>query len=622
MEYATLTNEQTESQWDSEPAPSKSAAPLPASSQDTGSSRERLKTRKWLLRFFWMPVKVFAYVGLLAVLVFSLLWGLDRLAEWMFRRSQFGQVYPKDISKVRLDFTRPVSHYDYDLVPGVCLVHNQSKGNRYEYANNAGFREPRDIPVEKPADEFRIFLTGGSTAFGLGATGEAARLTKSYQVPYRETISHMMEKILNATAPIPGKTIRVYNTAVWGYSYQHLLMRYIVKLRRYRPDLVVSLDGANEIGPVSRPAKDWNYFEQGQFNGILRQIFAYKTPGLASYLTLWLKNNTYLMTMVWHGNDLFQVIAATTAPEQVSPVDTEEFKYAQGLSQEKRSQMLADHVTAVVRTVENYHSALQNDGVPHIFGLQPLLYLSKKPRHEIEKKVESLADFREVYGIPSDQSYRYIVQRITHSAESKGYFVADFSEYFDDTSQWVFTDWCHLTAGANFLIAKELSNIIKQYFFQQSLSDWDQIDNKDSFFWKMGASAKVVYAPKADEPAHGPRNMLAGYPGLMLYSSEVVSKDQPLEVVLDLHKEFRVSRVRIVWADKESVPEKWACDVSSDGKTWKNWVEGSNKDLDAFSWWPGFEFVGAEYKKARYVRYRPVKYTVRKIRLRCISIQR
>ena len=71
-------------------------------------------------------------------------------------------------------------------------MHNQPKGNRYEFANNAGFRDPRPISLKKPDDEFRIFLTGGSTAFGLGATGEAASLTNFYYIEHRETISHVL----------------------------------------------------------------------------------------------------------------------------------------------------------------------------------------------------------------------------------------------------------------------------------------------------------------------------------------------------------------------------------------------------------------------------------------------
>ncbi|MFH0957556.1 MAG: hypothetical protein V1897_02530, partial [Pseudomonadota bacterium] len=238
---------------------------------------------------------------------------------------------------------------------------------------------PRSISPEKPANEFRIFLTGGSTAFGLGSTGNTGPVTGSYGIEYRETISHVMERILNVSELIPGKTIRVYNTAVWGHAYQHDLLRYITKLRRYKPDLVVSLDGVNEINPVSVPVKEWNYFREGQYNGVLREIFSYDGPGLASYLTLWLKNNTFLMSIFWNGADLFQSMEAGNRLHRASiPSDLKAFQ-ASEITPEDRSAMVSDNVSTVVRVLENYHSALENDGVPHIFALQPLLYLSKKP---------------------------------------------------------------------------------------------------------------------------------------------------------------------------------------------------------------------------------------------------
>ena len=175
-----------------------------------------------------------------------------------------------------------------------------------------------------------------------------------------------LEKILNATAPIPGKTIRVYNTAVWGYSYQHLLLRYITKLRRYKPDLVVSFDGANEINAVTLPVRDWDYFQQGQYNGILRQIFAYEIPGLASYLTLWLKNNTFLMTFFWNGVDLFQNLeTGSENPQRL--ISTTGITTARKNDHGRRSRMVTENVAPVVRVVEDYHSVLENDGVPHIF---------------------------------------------------------------------------------------------------------------------------------------------------------------------------------------------------------------------------------------------------------------
>ncbi|MFA4987839.1 MAG: discoidin domain-containing protein [Candidatus Brocadiia bacterium] len=576
---------------------------------------------KRVRRVAWYLFKKMAYFLFLLAAVAVLLIGVDKAAELALKRTPLAHVYPENFAMVKTDFTRPVSHYDYDLNPGVCILHNQIKGNRYEYTNNAGFRDPRPISMKKPDDEFRIFLTGGSTAFGLGAAGKAGPATGFYYIEHRETIAHILERILNATAPIPGKTIRVYNTAVWGYAYQHLLFRYVTKLRQYKPDLVVSLDGANELHPASVPTEDWDYFSEGQFNGILRQMFSYNGPGLGSYLTLWLKNNTFLMTFVWKGMDPSIAIDEAVRMHRglVPGKNAQDSKPSP--PSEDRSRVLGENLAAVVRVLEDYHGVLENDGVPHIFALQPLLSLSKKPRHEMETKVESLEEHKQYYDVLTESLYKVLIEQITESAQRKGYFLADFSEYFDDTSEWVFSDWCHLTAGANYLMAKELANLIKGRFFQKQLAEGDKIDSKDGFFGKPAFTGSVVYAPPADDPENGPKNILTRFPGRQLYSSESVPPEERLEVVVDLGREFTLSRLRLVW-DDDSVPEEWVVEISPDGEKWNPWIKGGDKELDNFSWWPGYEYYGAEPIQARFLRYVPIKAEDRSIRIRSLNVYR
>ncbi len=132
------------------------------------------KRHSFVWRWLRALLRIAAYVVFLVTSITLVLWGVERLSQYALSRSYFRQVYPHNLQMALKDYTRPVSHYDYDFVPGVCVEYNTNKGNRYQYANNAGFREPRPISMEKPADEFRIFLTGGSTAFGMGAGGEAA----------------------------------------------------------------------------------------------------------------------------------------------------------------------------------------------------------------------------------------------------------------------------------------------------------------------------------------------------------------------------------------------------------------------------------------------------------------
>ena len=599
--------------------------PQSGSSEPASGGKKKgavLRALKKLGRALWFLCRKSAYVVFVIAAVVILMIALDKAAEIALWKSPMSYVYPDNLQMTKKDLTKPVSQYDYDLNPRVCLIYNQDKGNRYEYANNAGFRDPRDIPLAKPDDEFRIFLTGGSTAFGLGAAGQAAAITNHYYLEHRETIAYLLEKILNATAPIPGKTIRVYNTAVWGYAYQHLLLRYVAKLRQYKPDMVVSLDGANEIHPVSIPERDWNYFDQGQFHGILKEILAYTPDGLGAYMTLWLKNNTFLMAFIWRGLDPFFSMETGLRMHQGEALAPDPTGKVLGMTPEQRSKMVTDNVSTVVRVVEDYHAVLENDGIPHIFALQPMLYSSKKPRHEMEHKVAQLDEHRQYYDVPTDGIYEYICERIRDSARQKPYSIIDFSHYFDDTSQWVFTDWCHVTAGANYLMAKEYANVIKQYFFNKPLTDGDLIDSKDSFFAMPATGANIVYAPEPMDWQHVPQNMLRGYPGPASYTSKEVGPEGKLEVVLDLNATYKLSRLRLVWNDESSVPAEWAVDISLDGNDWTVWVEGGNKDLDNYSWWPGYEYFGSAPVQARFVRYRPVKTENRSIGLRSWNVYR
>ena len=80
----------------------------------------------------------------------GVLGGIEWLSKFALSKSYLGEVYSHDFDFVRKDAIEPVTHYDYDFSPGACLEYNVLKGNSYEYANNAGFRDPRHIELEKP----------------------------------------------------------------------------------------------------------------------------------------------------------------------------------------------------------------------------------------------------------------------------------------------------------------------------------------------------------------------------------------------------------------------------------------------------------------------------------------
>ena len=93
-------------------------------------------------------------------------------------------------------------------------------------------------------------------------------------------------------------------------------------------------------------------------------------------------------------------------------------------------------------------------------------------------------------------------------------------------------------------------------------------------------------------------------------------------MVLDLGQEFPVSRLRLVWADEAAVPEQWVVEFSTNQEAWETLVQGTNKQTDNFSRWPGFEHFAAEPVQAKYLRYRPLKTSQRSVRLRSWSVSR
>lgn len=89
--------------------------------------------------------------------------------------------------------------------------------------NNFGMRNKTNITLEKPANTYRILLTGDSFTFGSGLKDN-------------ETISVQMEKILNESNR--DITFEVLNKGVPGYSLDQEYRSLLEDIKKFHPDLV------------------------------------------------------------------------------------------------------------------------------------------------------------------------------------------------------------------------------------------------------------------------------------------------------------------------------------------------------------------------------------------------
>lgn len=102
--------------------------------------------------------------------------------------------------------------------------------------NSFGFRDRRQRYMPKPARTYRVFVTGGSTAFGSGAEGDD------------RTIAGQLESMLNRDLkPRSGLDYQAVTVAVPAWSTTHERIMIENRIADLAPDRIVMFSGFNDV---------------------------------------------------------------------------------------------------------------------------------------------------------------------------------------------------------------------------------------------------------------------------------------------------------------------------------------------------------------------------------------
>jgi hypothetical protein len=541
-------------------------------------------------------VLVCLYIGFLAAMVLGILAAVEYYAYLQIKKSPMGKAYEgRSLDLARQSSQKIAPQYGYEPTPGFAATRDTHLGNAYEYINEQSFKDFDEVPLDKPADEFRVIMTGGSGVYGRGPVPPADKLADFYEVTFRWNIPHVMQELLNADPAvrekIGGKRVRVINAGVPGHVIQNDLMRYLAKLRLYKPDVVISLDGVNDNHTVAKPRKDWNYFAEGPYFDVTCDVMDMGSKGLANYLTLWLKRNSYFFAWL-----------AIRKGEGAGTI--QESGGISGHALDATPEMIEDrnrNIAQVADVEAIYHKVLETDGVPHVLAIQPLFRTCTKKRTPMERKIEDATGMTKIGFYDTKETYDELVKQIKNRLAKENFEVVDLTTIFTPVTEWVWTDWCHLTNGANYIIARALAYEVKKKALGLPVPPGGPFDGPlDSYFRDYSTNALVyVNGQKTDSGQH----ILKGYPGQEVLDVPAGQKADTPGVTLDLGSVVPVSRLRVVWGGKGSVPREWAVDFSEDGKDWKTWAKFSDAKPDPYDQWPGFEYYAASETPARYVRY-------------------
>lgn len=104
------------------------------------------------------------------------------------------------------------------------------------HINTMQFRADRELEIPKPSNTYRIFITGGSTAFGSGAPGDD------------QTIAGYLNAILTRQlTPVTKRKYEIFTMAnpAWASTQERIVIENL--LSELEPDMVISFSGVNDV---------------------------------------------------------------------------------------------------------------------------------------------------------------------------------------------------------------------------------------------------------------------------------------------------------------------------------------------------------------------------------------
>ena len=277
----------------------------------------------------------------------------------------------------------------------------------------------RDFPkIKKLSDEIRIIVLGGSTVHG----GE-------------KPFPRLLESILNEKE---GNKYRVYNLGVGSSVSRQDIMRIMVDLAGYSPDLIIHYGGGNDITAFTDPRINYPH----RFIHYEHNIFFTQSRDFTDWLISLSMGSSVFRSLF---GSQFSNLIHKKIPIYKPSSDYKKIKVQAYLQNMKWGSILS-----------------KNIGAKFVSVFQPLISF-KKQLHQDElrhtnKNNDALLN-----------SYRELLYQ-EKSLQAENYSFLDCSKTFENSTKQDFVDVIHLTEKSR----KEAANCVAVYLIQ----------NKDLLTWK------------------------------------------------------------------------------------------------------------------------------------------
>ncbi|HEX9729012.1 MAG TPA: hypothetical protein VGA37_10950 [Gemmatimonadales bacterium] len=306
--------------------------------------------------------------------------------------------------------------------------------------NSVGFRRSSEVTREKPAGTYRVFLMGGSTAYGIG--GLWPHLQRDYTVlDNSQTIDAYLERALADS--LPGVNVEVINAAITSTWTHHHLIYLNQSILGYDPDMVLFLDGYNDFFHF---LPNHDQFASYSYNLQSRVIMGDPTiKALLASNGWWLFRKSAAAHLASRAaRTVVQFVRRDRGP---APLDPDSALAA----------MRRTFDRSALKMIERIGLILEAEHVHAVFMLQPLLVLERDrrgaPAVERELFEFNVASYRTNYEEFMRGAVGYVGPAEQAVADEVGAEFIDLTRIYDGVEGQVYTDYAHLTPLGNEVVA-------------------------------------------------------------------------------------------------------------------------------------------------------------------------
>ena len=228
------------------------------------TSKKRMRRRSYRLWTFASLMLLVVVLELLTRIFVDISGNRDRFVR-ANNKSDLAKAYQLNFITSQTDTAADPSALNAkpSLSVGYKLLGNQK--SPYWQINEQGFRDRDPVSLTKPKDEVRIFLLGGSTAFGYGSPDNSATISEYLEQRLEQRLEQQKtspklykpdvlpfnkgekQKSLAKPSKIKPGNYRVINASVPGYASGNELAQLALQILEYKPDLIVVLDGYQDL---------------------------------------------------------------------------------------------------------------------------------------------------------------------------------------------------------------------------------------------------------------------------------------------------------------------------------------------------------------------------------------